>query len=94
MIKYWRKDLINSVYNGNQADFNIPDYLCAEIEVLQKRAFRIIAPSLTYSNALEYMNMPTLKERRENFATIFLRKTMLILNFKISYQIDLLLVMN
>ena len=45
--------------------FNIPNYLCEAIEVLQKRAFRIIAPSLSYNNALEYMNMPTLKERRE-----------------------------
>ena len=32
--------------------FNIPDYLCEEIEVVQKRALTIILPSLSYSRAL------------------------------------------
>ena len=54
--------------------FNIPDYLCEEIEALQKRAFRIIAPSLSYSNALKYTNIPTLKERREKLCENFFKK--------------------
>ena len=32
--------------------FNIPDYLCEEIEVVQKCALTIILPSLNYSRAL------------------------------------------
>ena len=31
--------------------FNIPNYLCEEIEVVQKRVLRIIVPSLSYNRA-------------------------------------------
>ena len=54
--------------------FNIFEYSCEEIEVLQKRVFRLIAPSLSHSDALEYMNMPSIKERREKLCDNFFKK--------------------
>ena len=43
--------------------FNIPNYLCEEIEVVQNRALRVILPSLSYSKSLGFTKMLTLKER-------------------------------
>ena len=40
--------------------YALPMYLCNELERLQKRAFSIISPSLTYYDALTEANIPTI----------------------------------
>ena len=45
--------------------FNIPGYLSDDIERVQRRALRIILPELSYNDARELINIPSLKERRE-----------------------------
>ena len=54
--------------------FNIPDFLCADIERIQKRALRIILPSLTYREALSITGITTLKDRRESLCSTFFNK--------------------
>ncbi len=46
--------------------YNIPQYLSDEIEKIQKRACRIMDPSLSYRAARELTGLPLLKTRREN----------------------------
>ena len=50
--------------------YNLPVYLSNQIEQIQKRAFRIIYPSLTYSQALLATKVPSLYDRR---STLFER---------------------
>ena len=53
---------------------NIPDFLCADIERIQKRALRIILPSLTYREALSNTGITTMKDRRESLCSTFFNK--------------------
>ena len=46
--------------------FNIPEYLSDDIERIQKRALGVILPELCYTDAREFINISTLKERRES----------------------------
>ena len=43
----------------------LPLYLAERLERVQKRAFRIILPEYTYSDALIFLKCPRLVERRE-----------------------------
>ncbi len=45
---------------------NLPVYLSDTIETVQKRAFRTIYPGISYSDAMEIANVPTLHQRRVN----------------------------
>jgi hypothetical protein len=45
--------------------FNIPGNLSDDTERVQRRALRIILPELSYNDARELINIPSLKERRE-----------------------------
>ena len=54
--------------------FNIPDFLCADIERIQKRALRIVLPSLSYREELSITGITTLKDRRESSCSTFLIK--------------------
>ena len=42
----------------------LPDYLCKDIERIQKRALSIISPGLSYCDNLSMFNMDSLKGRR------------------------------
>ena len=74
--------------------FNIPNYLCKEIEVVQNRALRVILPSLSYSKSLGFTKMLTLKERHNlcdkffanNYANLKLNELLLnktLFNYKL-----------
>ena len=43
----------------------LPAYLAEKLERVHKRAFRIILPEYTYSDALPFLKCPRLVERRE-----------------------------
>ena len=43
----------------------LPAYLAEQLERIEKRAFRIILPEYTYSDALTFLKCPRLVERRE-----------------------------
>ena len=42
----------------------LPSYLSQELERIQKRALKIIVPALSYSEALQFLNLRKLDERR------------------------------
>ena len=46
----------------------LPKYLSGDIECIQKRALRIIFPSLSYCEAKDQDGIPTLSERRESLS--------------------------
>ena len=48
---------------------SLPMYLSHELERLQKRAFRIINPTLSYSEASVALGLPLLSARREELTT-------------------------
>ena len=48
---------------------SLPIYLSDELERLQKRAFRIIYPTLSYSEARVALGLPLLSARREELTT-------------------------
>ncbi len=54
--------------------FNIQNYLCEDIERVQKRVLKIIVPSLSYCEALTITNLTTLRERRRKLREQFLQK--------------------
>ena len=54
--------------------FNIPEYLSNDIERIQRRALKIIHPSLSYNEALVVCNMSTLHLRREQLCQLFFKK--------------------
>ena len=54
--------------------FNIPEYLSNDIERIQRRALKIIHPSLSYNEALVVRNMSTLHLRREQLCRTFFQK--------------------
>ncbi|CAB4026684.1 RNA-directed DNA polymerase from mobile element jockey-like, partial [Paramuricea clavata] len=45
--------------------YSIPSFLSEDLETLQKRALKIILPANSYSETLEYFNLQTLFQRRE-----------------------------
>ena len=47
----------------------LPEYLSDQIERIRKRAFRSICPDLSYSEAIEGLDMETLKTRRTGLCT-------------------------
>ena len=59
---------------GNQIwHLNIPEYLSKDIERIQRRALKIIHPSLSYYDALVVYNIPTLHSRREQLCSAFFK---------------------
>ena len=53
--------------------FNIPEYLSNDIERIQRRALKIIHPSLSYNEALVVCNMSSLHLRREQLCRTFFK---------------------
>ena len=53
--------------------FNIPEYLSKDIERIQRRALKIIHPSLCYDEALVVSNIQTLQSRREQLCLTFFK---------------------
>ena len=45
--------------------YSLPQYLCNELEMLQKRALRIMQPDLSYAEALVALDISSLYERRK-----------------------------
>ena len=54
---------------------NIPKYMSDEIEILHKRALRIILPN-HYAEALNQLDLETLQKRRENLSTKFFQNNL------------------
>jgi hypothetical protein len=54
--------------------FNIQQYLSDEIEKIQKRALRIILPSLSYRQARELTDLPLLNAKRDELCDQFFAK--------------------
>ena len=54
----------------------LPGYLSEDLERLQKRAFRIIHPSMSYNQALEFSGLPTLFKRREEISSKLFNEVM------------------
>ena len=54
--------------------YGIFTYQSADIERIQKRALRIILPSLSYREALCFTGITTLKDRRESLCSTFFNK--------------------
>ena len=52
----------------------LPSYLSQELERIQKRAFKIIVPALSCSEALYFLNLRTLDERRSELCVKTLEK--------------------
>ena len=52
----------------------LPSYLSQELERTQKRALKIIVPALSYSEALQFLNLRTLDERRNELCVKTLEK--------------------
>ena len=63
----------NAVVKHNSLNA-LPQYLSADLERLQKRALRIIFPGLSYKEALNASNLPTLKERMELLTTTLFKE--------------------
>ena len=59
--------LIRSILEYASIAFaNLPQYLPNALENIQKSAFGIIVPSMSYSQALHLTGLPSLQERRES----------------------------
>ena len=52
----------------------LPSYLSQELERIQKRALKIIVPAFSYSEALQFLNLRTLDERRSEICVKTLEK--------------------
>ena len=52
----------------------LPKYQHEDIERIQRRALHIIFPNLSYSSALQLVNLPTLQTRRDNICAKFFHK--------------------
>ena len=68
-------DVITSVLEFSSQLFHrtLPKYLSDDIERIQRRAIRIIFPSLSYYEAMDKAGVPTLLERRESLSIIYIR---------------------
>ena len=49
--------------------YGLPEYLSDQIDRIQKRALRIICPDLSYAEAIEELDVETLKTRRKGLCT-------------------------
>ena len=49
--------------------YSIPSFLCEDLEMVQKRALKIIPPTKSYNDILEYFNLQTLSQRRDEMCT-------------------------
>ena len=49
--------------------YSIPSFLSEDLEMVQKRALKIILPTKSYNDILEYFNVQTLSERRDEMST-------------------------
>ena len=49
----------------------LPEYLCKDIERVQKRALSIISPTISYHDALQLFEINTLKVRPNNHCQMF-----------------------
>ena len=58
-------------YSGHHA---LPSYLSQVVERVQKRALKIIVPALSYSEALQFLDLRTLDERRSELCVKTLGK--------------------
>ena len=54
--------------------FNIQEYLSEDIEQVQRRAFRILFPLMSYREARDFTGILLLKERRETLCEQFFKK--------------------
>ena len=54
--------------------FNIQEYLSKDIEQIQRRAFRILFPLMSYREVRDFTGIPLLKERRESLCEQFFKK--------------------
>ena len=54
--------------------FNIQEYLSEDIEQIQRRAFRILFPLMSYREARDFTGIPLLKERRGSLCEQFFKK--------------------
>ena len=52
---------------------NIQEYLSEDIEQIQRRAFRILFPLMSYREARDFTGIPLLKERRESLCEQFFK---------------------
>jgi hypothetical protein len=66
--------------------YNIQQYLCEDIEKIQKRALRIILPSQKYDEALITTNITSLRDRREKLCEHFFEKNIDNENLKDHYH--------
>ena len=49
--------------------YSIPSFLSEDFEMVQKRALKIILPTKSYNDILEYFNLQTLPQRRDEMCT-------------------------
>ena len=57
---------------------SLPKYLEEELEIVQKRALRIISPEMVYCDALEHLQLPILFQRREDMCNNLFAKSLMI----------------
>ena len=62
--------------------FSIQEYLSEDIEQIQRRAFRILFPLMSYREARDFTGIPLLKERRESLCEQFFKKNECAINEK------------
>ena len=49
--------------------YSIPSFLSEVLKMVQKRALKIISPTKSYNDILEYFNLQTLFQRREEMCS-------------------------
>ena len=64
-------------YGAQAWHYNLPNYLCVQLERIHLRAMRIIDSSLSYTDVLTKYDIPTLATRRDLLCTSFFRKHVL-----------------
>jgi hypothetical protein len=55
---------------------SLPSYLSDQVEHIQRRATKVICPSLSYSQSLTELALPTLFDRRESLCKSFYRNNL------------------
>ena len=56
-------------YCGPVFHYSIPSFLSEDLEMVQKRALKIILPTKSYNDILDYFNLQTLSQRRDEMCT-------------------------
>ena len=67
MLKVFRSSVRPILAYAVQVWQDVPDYLSDRIESVQKRAFKMIYPNSSYSQALSLANETTLSNRRASY---------------------------